>query len=77
VALETFAKKARPDKLKILGDAIDADTDLPIERDATDIFVHASTAGAYLEDLICDIVYQELYKDVAVRAEDISRLARQ
>ena len=75
VALETFTKKARPDKLKILGDAIDTDTDVPIEREAVDVFVHASTTGAYLEDLICEIVCQELYKDVAVRVEDSGRRA--
>ncbi len=76
VALEAFASKAKSDKLHILSDAIDADTDLPIERDATEIFVHASTAGAYLEDLVCEIVCQELYKDAVVRTEDTSRYAR-
>jgi len=75
VALESFAKKTKRDKLRVLGDVVDADIDLPIERDASEIFVHASTAGAYIDDLVCELVCQELYKDAAVRVEDASRLA--
>jgi hypothetical protein len=73
VALEAFAKKARSDKLKILGDVVETDTDLPIEREASKIFLDAGTAGAYIEDLVCEIACQVLYADTDIRAEDESR----
>jgi hypothetical protein len=75
VALDTFTKRAEQEKLKIFGELIDVDTDLPIERDAARVFIQASTAGEYVEDLICEVVCQELYRDVAVRTEDASRIA--
>jgi hypothetical protein len=52
---------------------IDIDTDLPIEHAPNDMFRHAGTAGAYLEDLVCEIVCQVLAADADIRAEDKSR----
>lgn len=73
VALEIFAKKAKPDKLEILGDVIETDTDLPIEREANEMFSEVTTAGSYVEDLVGEIVCQVLYADSDIRAEDESR----
>ncbi len=73
VALEVFTAKAKREKLGIVGDIIDADTNLPIDREAADIFADASTAGAYLDDLVCEIVCQALNDDPNVRVEDESR----
>jgi len=73
VALETFAQRAKPDKLKILADVIETDTDLPIEREASQVFSDAGTAGAYVEDLVCEIACQVLYADADIRSEDERR----
>jgi hypothetical protein len=74
VALETFAAKGKPEKLEILGEIVDTDTDLPIERDASEIFADAGTAGPYIEDLVCEIACQVLYADRDVRMEDRRRV---
>src|SRR5271154_1132819 len=66
-ALEVFMAKPKDDQLSVLGDAIGVDTDLPIERDCSDVFAHASTAGAYLADLIGEIVSRVLYDDPDIR----------
>jgi hypothetical protein len=73
VALEVFTSKSKESQLEVLGDVIEADTDLPIERDSSDIFPHAGTAGAYVADLICEIVCQVLYDDLDIRDEDEHR----
>jgi hypothetical protein len=73
VTLEVFTAKATHEKLGIVGDILDADTNLPIEREAADIFVDASTAGAYLDDLVCEIVCQALADDPEVPTEDERR----
>jgi hypothetical protein len=73
VALETFATKTRSEKLDILGDVMGSDTDLPIERAASEIFSDAGTAGAYVEDLVGEIACQVLYAEADIRAEDERR----
>jgi hypothetical protein len=74
VALEVFSTKPRADQLEVLGDLIEADVDLPIERASGDVFVHAGTAGAYVADLICEIVCQALYDEPHIRTEDERRV---
>lgn len=73
VALEAFAGKPKHDKLEILGDVMETDADLPIEREPSEIFPEGGTAGSYVQDLVCEIVCQALYLDADTRAEDERR----
>ena len=73
VALEAYTRKAKSDQLIIVADVIGSDTDLPIERAPEDIFRHSGNAGAFVEDLVCEIVCQVLSTDSEVLAEDESR----
>ncbi|HUB73953.1 MAG TPA: hypothetical protein VL979_07955 [Solirubrobacteraceae bacterium] len=73
VALETYTGKDKSDQLVIVADVIGSDTDLLIERTPEDIFRHAGNAGAFVEDLVCEIVCQVLSTDSEIVAEDQSR----
>lgn len=76
VAIDLLASKTTDEQLAILRDLIDANHGLVLTReDDRDVFAYSDTPGAYLADLVCEVVCQILGRDPSIRDEDDRRLA--
>jgi hypothetical protein len=76
VAIDLLVSKTTDEQLAILRDLIDANHGLVLTReDDRDVFEYSDTPGAYVADLVCEVVCQILDRDPSIRDEDDRRLA--
>jgi hypothetical protein len=74
VTLDVFEGKTPDEQLDVLRDLLDSNPRLILARRDEDIFAYADTPAAYLTDLVCEVVWQVLARDEAIREEDGRRL---
>ena len=74
VALDVFEGKPAGEQALVVVDLLEADSGLALGRDHSDLFRYADTAGDYLADLVCEVVYTVLARDPTIRLEDKRRI---
>jgi hypothetical protein len=75
VAIDVFEGKPLDDQLLVIRDLMAADASLSIMRDEKDdAFTYSHTAGDYMTDLVCQVVYQVLSRNPRIRSEDERRM---
>lgn len=75
VTIEVYAGLSFESRVAIVADLMRASEEMVLSRDARDVFAHSDTPQAYITDLVCEVVYQELMRDPEVIMEDESRAA--
>jgi hypothetical protein len=75
VSIEVHDRLSIDAQLAVMADLVRYEAEIVLVRDAEDVFAASDTPRAYLADLTCEIVYQELMSDPVVMMEDESRAA--
>jgi hypothetical protein len=75
VTIEVYDALSVDAQAAIAADVVRAKDEIVVVRNAEDVFARSDTPQAYIADLICEVVYQELMDDPSVAMEDESREA--
>jgi hypothetical protein len=75
VTIEVYDDLSVDAQAAIAADVVRAKDEIVLIRNAEEVFTSSDTPQAYIADLICEVVYQELMDDPSVVIEDESRKA--
>jgi hypothetical protein len=75
VTIEVYDDLSVDAQAAIAADVVRAKDEIVLIRNPEEVFTRSDTPQAYIADLICEVVYQELMDDPSVVMEDESREA--
>jgi hypothetical protein len=75
VTLELFERLATAEQLGVIEDLLCHNGEVILVRSHAEIFRTADSPGTYIADVVCEVVWQALMREPAIRVEDEIREA--